>query len=179
VKVLGIDPGTAVVGYGVVEPASGHLARLVECGVLQTKARDPLPARLRVIYDGIEALIARHQPDAVAVETAFYAKNVRTTMVLSHARGVILLAAERAGVPIGEYEPRLVKKTVVGRGGALKDQVGFMVAQLLRLKSAPTPADAADGVAVALTHLMLAGGPAARRLGGSAARQLGGTAGGR
>lgn len=155
-RVLGIDPGTAVIGYGVVEPGSGPAARLLECGVLQTKARDPLPARLRIIYDGVESLIARHRPDAVAVETAFYGKNVRTTMVLSHARGVILLAAERAGVPIGEYEPRLVKKTVVGRGGALKDQVGFMVAQLLRLESPPSPADAADGVAVALTHLMLA-----------------------
>lgn len=155
-RVLGIDPGTAVIGYGVVEPGSGPAARLLECGVLQTKSRDPLPARLRIIYDGVESLIARHRPDAVAVETAFYGKNVRTTMVLSHARGVILLAAERAGVPIGEYEPRLVKKTVVGRGGALKDQVGFMVAQLLRLESPPSPADAADGVAVALTHLMLA-----------------------
>ena len=162
-KVLGIDPGTAVVGYGVVESGSGHLARLVECGVLKTTPRDSLPARLRVIHDGIEALIARHQPDAVAVETAFYAKNVRTTMVLSHARGVILLAAERAGVAIGEYEPRLVKKTVVGRGGALKEQVGFMVAQLLRLRTVPEPADAADGVAVALTHLMLA-----RRVGAAA-----------
>ena len=160
-KVLGIDPGTAVVGYGVVEPASGHLARLVECGVLQTRARDPLPARLRVIYDGIEALIARHQPDAVAVETAFYAKNARTTMVLSHARGVILLAAEEAGVAVAEYSPAMIKKTVVGRGAALKSQVGFMVAQLLRLKAAPTPDDAADGVAVALTHLLVANRQAA------------------
>ncbi len=155
-KVLGVDPGTAVVGYGVVEPAAGQLARLVECGVLQTRSRDPLPARLRLIHDGIAALIERHRPDAVAVETAFYAKNVRTTMVLSHARGVILLAAEQAGLPVGEYEPRLVKKTVVGRGGALKDQVGFMVAHLLRLAGPPKPDDAADGVAVALTHLLLA-----------------------
>jgi crossover junction endodeoxyribonuclease RuvC len=127
---------------------------LVECVILQTKARDPLPARLRVIYDGITDLIARHRPDAVAVESVFYAKNARTTVVMSHARGVILLAAEEAGLPIGEYSPAIVKKTVVGRGAALKPQVGYMVAQLLRLKAAPSPSDAADGVAIALTHLL-------------------------
>jgi crossover junction endodeoxyribonuclease RuvC len=91
----------------------------------------------------------------VAIESAFYGKNARSTMVLSHARGVILLAAEQAAVPIAEYSPALVKKTIVGRGAALKPQVGYMVAQLLRLKSAPAPSDAADGVAVALTHVLL------------------------
>jgi crossover junction endodeoxyribonuclease RuvC len=156
VKVLGIDPGTAVLGYGVVESGPGPHPRLLECGILTSAARDPLPARLRVIYDGVTALISRHAPDAVAVESAFYGKNVRTTVVLSHARGVILLAAEEAGVRIAEYSPALVKKTIVGRGAALKPQVGYMVAQLLRLKAAPSPSDAADGVAVALTHLLLA-----------------------
>ena len=154
-KVLGIDPGTAVLGYGVVENGSGRHHRLIECGTLTTNGRDPLPARLRVIHDGITALLARHAPDAVAVESAFYGRNVRTTVVLSHARGVILLAAEVAGVTIAEYSPAAVKKTVVGRGAALKPQVGYMVAQLLRLKSPPSPDDAADGVAVALTHLLL------------------------
>jgi crossover junction endodeoxyribonuclease RuvC len=153
-KVLGIDPGTAVLGYGVVEASAGQTPRLVECGILQTKARDPLPSRLRLIHDGIASLLARHQPDAVAVENVFYGKNVRTTVVMSHARGVILLAAEEAGVAIHEYTPAMVKKAVVGRGGALKPQVGYMVAQLLRLKTAPAPADAADGVAIALTHLL-------------------------
>lgn len=155
-KVLGIDPGTAVLGYGVVETGAGRHPRLVECGTLTTRARDSLPSRLRVIHDGIGALLARHRPDALAVESAFYGRNVRTTVVLSHARGVILLAAEQAGVPIAEYSPALVKKTIVGRGAALKPQVGYMVMQLLRLKAAPAPADAADGVAVALTHLILA-----------------------
>jgi crossover junction endodeoxyribonuclease RuvC len=154
-KVLGIDPGTAVLGYGVVESAAGQPARLVECGILETKARDPLPSRLRVIHDGILALLARHRPDAMAVESVFYARNARTTMVMSHGRGVVLLAGEEAGVPISEYTPAMVKKAVVGRGGALKPQVGYMVAQLLRLRSAPEPADAADGVAIALTHLLL------------------------
>ena len=156
VKVLGIDPGTAVLGYGVVESGSGRNHRLLECGTLTTLGRDPLPTRLRVIHDGVAALIARHTPDAVAVESAFYGRNVRTAVVLSHARGVILLAAELAGVEIAEYSPALIKKTIVGRGGALKPQVGYMVAQLLRLKTAPSPEDAADGVAVALTHLMIA-----------------------
>ena len=155
-KVLGIDPGTAVLGYGVVESGGGRHPRLVECGTLTTQARDPLPSRLRVIHDGTGALLARHRPDAVAVESAFYGRNVRTTVVLSHARGVILLAAEEAGVAIAEYSPAQVKKTIVGRGAALKPQVGYMVMQLLRLRSAPSPADAADGVAVALTHLIIA-----------------------
>lgn len=155
---LGVDPGTAVLGYGVVESRSpaptAH--RLVECGVIQTTARDPLPARLRIIHDGITTLIARHAPDVLAVESAFYGRNARTTMVLSHARGVILLAAEEAGIPIAEYAPALVKKTVVGRGAAAKEQVAYMVAQLLRLAAPPVPGDAADGVALALTHLLVA-----------------------
>jgi crossover junction endodeoxyribonuclease RuvC len=101
-------------------------------------------------------LLARHEPEALAVESAFYGRNVRTAVVLSHARGVILLAGELAGVAVAEYSPALIKKTIVGRGAALKPQVGYMVAQLLRLKSPPAPEDAADGVAVALTHVMLA-----------------------
>jgi crossover junction endodeoxyribonuclease RuvC len=155
VRVLGVDPGTATLGYGVVDASPREPFRLVECGILRTRADQSLPARLRIIYDGIAELIARHQPDCVAVETAFYAKNVRTTAVLSHARGVILLAAETAQVVIAEYAPRLVKKTVVGTGSALKPQVAYMVAQLLRLRTPPSPADAADGVAIALTHLLL------------------------
>jgi len=154
-KVLGIDPGTAILGYGVVESVPGRPGRLLECGVLTTRPRQALPARLRVIHDGVSALIARHHPDAVAVEAAFYAKNARTTMVLSHARGVILLAAEAAGLPIGEYSPAAVKKAITGRGSALKPQVAFMVQQLLRLKDRPSPADASDGVAIALTHLIV------------------------
>lgn len=163
-RVLGVDPGTATLGYGVVDGSPREPFRLVECGILRTRSDESLPARLRLIHDGIAELIARHRPDIVAVETAFYAKNVHTTAVLSHARGVILLAAETAQVTISEYAPRLVKKTVVGTGSALKPQVAYMVTQLLRLKTAPSPADAADGVAIALTHLLLAGG----RVGGLA-----------
>jgi crossover junction endodeoxyribonuclease RuvC len=155
-KVLGIDPGTAVVGYGVVEDGR-PTPRLVECGVIRTGAREPLASRLRIISDAVTELIVRHQPDVLSLEGIFYSrsvKNVRTTMVLGHARGVILLSAETAGIAIAEYPPAVVKKTVVGRGAAMKPQVGYMCAQLLRLKSPPAPADAADGVALALTHLI-------------------------
>lgn len=153
-KVLGIDPGTAVLGYGVVEGGPGQRPRLVECGTLVTPARAPLPSRLRIIFDGITALLHRHAPSVLAVESAFYGRNVRTTVVLSHARGVILLAAELEGIAVAEYSPALIKKTIVGKGAALKPQVGYMLAQLLRLQSPPAPHDAADGVAVGLTHLM-------------------------
>ena len=155
-KVLGIDPGTAVLGYGVVEGGAGVASRLARVRhPRRLRPRDTLPARLRVIHDGMAALIARHRPDALAVESVFYGKNVRTTMVLSHARGVILLAGEEAGLTIAEYSPAQVKKAVVGRGAAIKPQVGYMVTQLLRLESAPSPSDAADGVAIALTHLLV------------------------
>jgi crossover junction endodeoxyribonuclease RuvC len=129
---------------------------LLECGTLTTRARDPLSVRLRILYDGVSALLARHLPTVMSVETTFYGNNVRTAVVLSHARGVILLAAELAGVEIAEYPPAVIKKTIVGRGAALKPQVGYMVAQLLRLKAPPAPGDAADGVAVALTHWLAA-----------------------
>lgn len=153
-RVLGIDPGTAATGYGVVETAERGLCRLVECGVIRTTPRARLATRLRQVYEEVSGLIARHQPEVLAVEEAFHARNVRTTLVLGHARGVILLAGAQAGTIIAEYSPATIKKTVTGRGAALKPQVGFMVAQLLRLSKPPQPADAADGVAVALTHLI-------------------------
>lgn len=154
--VLGVDPGTAVTGYGVVRPGERGAHALVECGVIRTRARDPLPSRLAEIHDGICELIDRHRPDALAVESVFYARNVRTTVTLAHARGVILLAGEKARLAIYEYPPSEIKKAVAGTGAATKEQVQFMVARLLRLKQAPSPADAADGVAAALTCLMTA-----------------------
>lgn len=152
--VLGIDPGTAVTGYGVVRAEHIGAATLVECGVIRTRARDPLPARLEEIYAGVRELIQTHRPDALAVEDIFYAHNVRTTIVLGHARGVILLAGQQAGVEIFEFPPAEIKKAVVGHGGATKTQVQFMLTRLLRLKSVPSPSDAADGVAAALTCVM-------------------------
>ena len=154
--VLGIDPGTAVTGYGVVRARSAGGAELLECGVIRTKASEPLAARLENIYEGVRELIARHKPQAMAVEDVFYAKNVRTTVVLGHARGVVLLAGQQAGVDIHEYPPAEIKKAVTGSGAATKEQVQFMVTKLLRLKSAPQPADASDGVAAALACVLRA-----------------------
>lgn len=152
--VLGIDPGTANTGYGVVQGGGAAQPTLVECGVIRTRARDPLPARLREIYEGIVELIDRHRPDALSVEDVFYSRNVRTTVVLGHARGVILLAAEQQGILVNEFAPAEIKKAVVGTGSATKEQVQFMITRLLRLKSVPQPADAADGVAAALACIM-------------------------
>ena len=153
---LGVDPGTAITGYGVVRLGERRDMHLVECGVIRTRPRDPLPARLNEIFEGITEIIARLRPDAVAIEDVFYARNVRTTVTLGHARGVVLLAGERAGIPVHEFPPAAVKKAVVGAGAATKEQVQYMVARLLRLEAAPTPSDAADGVAAALTLLMTA-----------------------
>ena len=152
--VLGIDPGTAITGYGVVTGERMAQPRLIECGVIRTKPRDPLPARLQEIHAGIVELIQRHQPDALSIEDVFYARNVRTTIVLGHARGVILLAGANAGIAIAEYPPAEIKKAVVGNGAATKEQVQFMVMRLLRLKTPPQPADASDGVAAAIAHIL-------------------------
>ena len=154
--VLGIDPGTATTGYGVVSGDGTRPPTLVECGVIRTRARDPLAERLREIHEGVTELIARHRPVAVSVEDVFYAKNVRTTVVLGHARGVVLLAGAQAGIEVHEYPPAEIKKAVVGSGAATKEQVQFMLTRLLRLKAIPAPSDAADGVAAALTYLMAA-----------------------
>lgn len=169
-RVLGIDPGTAVTGYGVVV-RNGRDTRLEECGVLRTRAHDPLAQRLTELHAGVAELIERHRPDVVAIEAIFYARNVRTTIVLGHARGVILLSAAQAGVEIHEYPPAEIKKAVTGRGGASKQQVQYMVMQLLRLKTAPQPADAADGVAAALCACLSSGVPSLRvpTLGGARA----------
>jgi crossover junction endodeoxyribonuclease RuvC len=152
--VLGIDPGTAVTGYGVVRADRPGMPVLVECGVIRTRARDPLPARLAEIHEGVRELIARHRPDILSLEDVFYSRNVRTTVVLGHARGVIMLAAEQAGVAVHEFPPAAIKKAVVGTGAASKEQVQFMLTRLLRLKSVPSPSDAADGVAAALTYVI-------------------------
>jgi crossover junction endodeoxyribonuclease RuvC len=154
VIVLGIDPGTATTGYGVVKGDGLGFVSLVECGVIRTRARDPLASRLGEIYEGVSELLARHRPDALSVEDVFYAKNVRTTVVLGHARGVVLLAGQQAGVDIYEIPPAEIKKAVVGTGAATKEQVQFMLTRLLKLKSVPQPSDAADGVAAALACLM-------------------------
>ena len=153
--ILGIDPGTAVTGYGVVAKEGGSAVSLVECGVVRTSSREALPVRIREIYEAVSALIARHAPSVVVVEDVFQGKNVQSALKLGHARGAILLAAALDEIPIAEYSPREIKKAVVGNGNATKDQVGFMVQQQLRLKAPPSPSDAADGVAAALCHCVM------------------------
>jgi crossover junction endodeoxyribonuclease RuvC len=154
VRILGVDPGTQITGYGVVETGNGGMGRLVECGVFRFGRHNSLPHRLAELHQEITQLIKRHQPSVLALEDAFYHKNVRTTLVLGHARGVILLAAQQEGLDIAHFAPAMIKKTVAGAGDAKKTQVGAMVAHLLRLKSAPQPSDAADGVAAALTFIL-------------------------
>src|ERR1700730_8962212 len=130
------------------------MGRLIECGTIRFARGSSLAQRLDELHQGIAELIARHQPSVLALEDAFYHKNVRTTLVLGHARGVILLAAQQEGRDIAQYPPAVIKKTVVGAGGARKAHVGPMVAHVMRLKSAPEPDDAADGVAAALTFIL-------------------------
>lgn len=160
--VLGIDPGTAVTGYGVVARRADGGVSLVECGVIRTAAGEPLARRIRDVYEGVAALLERHRPHAAAVEDVFQGKNVRSALTLGHARGAILLAVSLREVMLAEYTAPEVKKAVVGHGRATKDQVAFMVQKQLRLKSPPTPHDAADGVAVALCHCMMGSWPRPR-----------------
>ena len=152
---LGVDPGTAATGFGVVavEGSGNANTRLVECGVIRTRPGMDLSSRLLVIYEGIAEIIARNACVCMSVENVFYSRNVRTSLVLGHARGVILLAARMNGLEVFEYSPAEIKKAIVGTGAASKEQVQFMVTRLLRLRKAPSPSDAADGVAAALAHL--------------------------
>lgn len=150
--VIGVDPGAATTGYGVVARAGDGAVSLVECGVIRTLPTSPLAQRLREIHDGLGEVLTRHAVDAMAVEGVFYARNARTTVILGHARGAILLAASLRELPVFEYSPAAVKNAVAGTGRATKEQVQFMVQRLLRLRAAPSPSDAADGVAVALCH---------------------------
>lgn len=156
--VLGVDPGAVVTGYGVVaQDSDGGRASLLECGAIRSNARRPLDERLLEIFEGLTGVIDRRRPNVVCVEGVFYGRNPRTAVVLGHARGAALLAAAVRGVPVEEYPPAEIKNAVVGTGSAKKDQVAFMVQKHLCLAEPPEPADAADGVAVALCHLFQSG----------------------
>lgn len=151
-RVLGLDPGTAATGYGLVSGDARQM-ELVECGVIRPGSSDPLPSRLREIHDGVLELIERLSPECLSVEGVFYGPNVRTAVVLGHARGVLVLAGALRELEVAEYPPAEIKMAVVGNGNASKDQVGFMVQRHLRLKEPPEPADAADGCAAAICHI--------------------------
>jgi crossover junction endodeoxyribonuclease RuvC len=149
---LGIDPGTAITGYALVQEDDDGLA-LVDCGVITTPAGQPLPSRLQTIYHGLEDLARHHAPDVAAVEELFFSRNARTALSVGHARGVTLLALAEAGLAIHEYKPLEIKQAIAGYGGADKYQVQEMVRMLLNLDAVPRPDDAADAVAVAVCHI--------------------------
>jgi crossover junction endodeoxyribonuclease RuvC len=153
VRVLGVDPGLTRCGVGVVEGSAGRPMRLVSVSVLRTPAGDDLAARLLALADGLDAAIAAHAPDVVAVERVFSQHNVRTVMGTAQASAIAIVVAAKAGLPVQLYTPSEVKAAVTGSGRADKQQVTTMVTRLLNLKVAPKPADAADAIAIAICHL--------------------------
>jgi len=151
-RVLGIDPGLTRCGFGVVDVAANRAARLVAVGVIRTDDASPIERRLLEIADGLDALFAEHSPDQAAVERVFAQHNVRTVMGTAQAAGLVLERAARRGVPVGMHTPSEVKAAVTGYGNADKRQVTAMVTRILGLDAPPTPADAADALALALCH---------------------------
>lgn len=152
--VLGVDPGTEITGYGLLE-SDGTRHTCMECGVIRMPARMPLPSRLHKLAERLRQILTDHAIDAVAVEDIFFAVNVRSALRLAHARGVVLLCAAERQTPIFEYSPLEVKKAVSGYGRAEKSQVQEMVRILLRMASPPTPVDASDALAVAICHAQM------------------------
>jgi crossover junction endodeoxyribonuclease RuvC len=155
-RVLGIDPGSETLGWGVVE-GSGLKYALVDFGTVKSNTRQAFSKRLLNVYNGVDEVIAKFSPDVLSVEDTFYAVNVGVALKLGQVRGTMLLLAEQKNLEIAEYSPRLVKQTVVGYGNAEKKQVQEMVRVLLRLKTAPEPHDAADALAIAICHFHHAG----------------------
>ena len=150
-RILGLDPGTATTGYGIVDAADGRLTA-VTYGAITTPAQMEMPYRLQMIQQALQQLIDRFQPDTAGIEEVFFGRNVTTAITVGQARGVLLLTLANAGIPIGEYSPPKIKDAVAGYGKADKQQVQLMVRNLLDLTETPRPDDAADGLAVAITH---------------------------
>ena len=150
-RILGIDPGYGITGFGVVEAQAGQF-RLVNCGAITTPPNTDFSWRLTVIYNDMTQLLQVSRPDAVAIEELFFGQNVTTGIHVAEARGVILLAVARAGIPLFEYKPMQVKQSLVGYGNATKHQMQDMTKRLLHLSAMPKPDDAADAVAIALCH---------------------------
>ena len=150
-RILGIDPGYAIVGYGIVDSVLSRFT-VVDYGVITTPAKIPIEDRLQMIYDQMCELMRKYKPEAMAIEELFFTNNQKTGIVVAEARGIILLAARLAGIGIGEYTPLQVKQAVVGYGRAEKKQVIIMVTGLLGLKEPPKPDDTADALAIAVCH---------------------------
>lgn len=149
--ILGVDPGTAICGFGVIEQLGNHF-RLLDYGAIRSTNEESTAARLLTVHQGIIDIINRYQPKQMAVEELFFNKNVRTALTVGQARGVILLAGQLKGIPVAEYTPLQVKQAVVGYGRADKQQVQFMVKAILNMQEIPKPDDAADALAIAICH---------------------------
>ena len=153
-RIIGIDPGTGILGFGVIDADKGKL-RMVTAGVITTPAHTPLDERLEEIFDGLTEIIAETKPDIMSIEKLFIAQNVTTAMSVSHARGVAMLTGRKARLPIAEYTPLQIKQTLTGYGKADKKQMQEMVRLHLGLQSVPKPDDAADALAAAITYSMM------------------------
>lgn len=156
--ILGVDPGTLTTGYGIIQISNGNVL-LLASGVINNKRTKKLPIRLQNIYDELSKLIEKFLPDEFSIESAFYGKNVQSALKIGHARGVSILAAVHHQIPTTEYTPREIKKAIVGNGAASKQQVMYMVNQLLRLKPKRSKLDETDAIAVALCHLQKISAP--------------------
>ncbi len=155
-RIIGIDPGYAIVGYGIIDYSSNHFS-VVDYGAVTTKAHTPFDSRLSTIYDGLTQLISMYKPDAMSIEKLFFNTNTTTAIDVAQARGVIVLAAAHGGLNIADYTPLQVKQSVVGYGRAEKKQVQEMTRLMLNLKSVPKPDDTADALALAICHAHSAG----------------------
>lgn len=153
-RIIGIDPGTGILGFGVLDVSPTGL-RVVDAGVVTTPAHTPLDQRLEEIYDSLTGVIAETRPDVMSIEKLFFARNVTTAISVAHARGVAMLAGRKARLPIAEYTPLQIKQTLTGYGRADKKQVQEMVRLQLGLKVVPKPDDAADALAAAITHHLM------------------------
>ena len=150
--VIGLDPGTATTGYGLVREMADGSLQSVAYGVITTPAKEPMPTRLQSIYQQVTDLITEYEPDTAGIEEVFFGRNITTAITVGQSRGVLLLALANAGLTIGEYSPPKIKDAVTGYGKADKAQVQMMIRNLLNLEKTPRPDDAADGLAVAITH---------------------------
>lgn len=150
--ILGIDPGLNITGYGIIKIAEGDSPQLFTYGHIRTNSRKSLAERLQKIYDELQKVLQSHQPQQVAIESIFYAENVKTAIVMGHARGAAMVCARNNGAELAEYAPREIKMSVVGNGAATKTQVKFMVRSILKLRENIEPDDASDALAVALCH---------------------------
>lgn len=153
-RIIGIDPGTGILGFGVIDVVGGKIT-MVDGGVIKTPAHTPLDERLEEIYDGLTEIITATKPDVMSIEKLFFARNVTTAIGVAHARGVAMLTGRKAKIPIAEYTPLQIKQTLTGYGRAEKKQVQEMVRLQLGLKEIPKPDDAADALAAAITHYLM------------------------